>query len=1006
MASGFPVSSLCDRATLHGAAWWSLLLALLLTAGRPASSETLLPDTLRAEDNGHTIVLSASGNPHYIQNNVVLLPEDTLLVLPGTEFLAQGTARLQFGGVVLAQGRADSLIHFEQAPGDSQRWQGLLFPSSPGGIFDGVSKLSYIHVEDASYGVMTQRNHSEDVETSIEVERSIFSNCNLGLLMLRSTNSPNDMRVTIQNCIFDQNASTDVFILAAEAVIRNTVFIPTEGELLHWGIYINTPLFDPDVNLTYNCFSPFLDDGRPWEDNILVINPGDQVTTRIEPEPNSMRLDPQFEEGSFYQTAPGSPLIDAGDPSIMDPDLTISDIGVFWAVADPAPFAFLGDLENSEWVRGFPYVTTIPIQAYPPPVLTYDGPEGLVVSQNSRTTLEVVWPVAEQLAGEFTLELFGYNSIGDESHADTLVTTLDFQPNLPPVIESFEPCPQGDCAGAESLVLDQLIAGDSLQLALRIVDPNAARLGLMQPYRIRALLDGNLLTEILGEQELELGFQLDTNRFDLSFLFSDQLDQSELQVEVRPRYQVISGDVSGVFGTETGSVYFAGRVNVPAGESLRFDPGLRIICGGMDPDLDWMMNVEGELEFAGTAEDPVILRSLGLTSNDVDERPWFMRIGPSAGVSSIRHAEFHRFGVAIGVEHLETDEPLLIEDCLFSESRVGVLAVGTPVDIRSCRFNAPADILQLGSYGVYLASSQGSELRNNLFINPIVGVELVDSDALIANNTFALVRTPVTWPPSYLLGYGRVHVHHSSVNLRNNLFQWRSNSFSSVQTQQQFENMLGNPQRAVWLDDSSQVRSEYNWFDCLNGYLLTDTELLNVSMHVAYNDSTRLLSRITAGVGEDSLYDQSADFRLFSTSPLVDAGDPDPLWQDSFDGSTNDIGWTGGPLMLENEYTPAGDRGTGSEVLVEVPQGFRLHPAWPNPFNPDTRLRVDLERSGAIELGIYNLLGQRVAVLARDWLEAGVYTFRFDGSALASGTYIARLEQGGRRQSIRMLLLR
>ena len=77
-----------------------------------------------------------------------------------------------------------------------------------------------------------------------------------------------------------------------------------------------------------------------------------------------------------------------------------------------------------------------------------------------------------------------------------------------------------------------------------------------------------------------------------------------------------------------------------------------------------------------------------------------------------------------------------------------------------------------------------------------------------------------------------------------------------------------------------------------------------------------------------------------------------------------------------------------AEVLVELwgdyldvretptqPKGTRLSGVYPNPFNPQTRIELELEHSGFVELQVYNLLGQPVANLAAAQLPAGSHRF-------------------------------
>lgn len=90
----------------------------------------------------------------------------------------------------------------------------------------------------------------------------------------------------------------------------------------------------------------------------------------------------------------------------------------------------------------------------------------------------------------------------------------------------------------------------------------------------------------------------------------------------------------------------------------------------------------------------------------------------------------------------------------------------------------------------------------------------------------------------------------------------------------------------------------------------------------------------------------------------------------------------------------------------ELPVAFRLTAAVPNPFNPSTSIHYSLERAAELRLSVYNVLGQEVAVLVDGAQPAGEHTALLDGSALASGVYIARLEAEGRASELKLLLVK
>ncbi len=80
--------------------------------------------------------------------------------------------------------------------------------------------------------------------------------------------------------------------------------------------------------------------------------------------------------------------------------------------------------------------------------------------------------------------------------------------------------------------------------------------------------------------------------------------------------------------------------------------------------------------------------------------------------------------------------------------------------------------------------------------------------------------------------------------------------------------------------------------------------------------------------------------------------------------------------------------------------------AYPNPFNPQTTFKVTLPNIQFVTLEVYNMLGQRVQTLVNGKLEAGEHNFQFNGTHLATGTYIYRLSANDKVQSGKIVLMK
>jgi hypothetical protein len=72
---------------------------------------------------------------------------------------------------------------------------------------------------------------------------------------------------------------------------------------------------------------------------------------------------------------------------------------------------------------------------------------------------------------------------------------------------------------------------------------------------------------------------------------------------------------------------------------------------------------------------------------------------------------------------------------------------------------------------------------------------------------------------------------------------------------------------------------------------------------------------------------------------------------------------------------------------------LKLYQNYPNPFNPTTTIEFNLPYTSEVTLKIFNILGEEVATLVSDRLNAGNYSYEWARPAgMASGVYLYRLE--------------
>ncbi|MBX2977284.1 MAG: T9SS type A sorting domain-containing protein [Ignavibacteriaceae bacterium] len=97
------------------------------------------------------------------------------------------------------------------------------------------------------------------------------------------------------------------------------------------------------------------------------------------------------------------------------------------------------------------------------------------------------------------------------------------------------------------------------------------------------------------------------------------------------------------------------------------------------------------------------------------------------------------------------------------------------------------------------------------------------------------------------------------------------------------------------------------------------------------------------------------------------------------------------------------------EVEIEnIPTEYTLYQNYPNPFNPSTTIKFGLPKDSHVILEIFNILGEKVATLINQEMQAGFHNFQFSifNFQLSSGIYVYRLKAGEFVQSRKLLMIK
>jgi uncharacterized delta-60 repeat protein len=118
-------------------------------------------------------------------------------------------------------------------------------------------------------------------------------------------------------------------------------------------------------------------------------------------------------------------------------------------------------------------------------------------------------------------------------------------------------------------------------------------------------------------------------------------------------------------------------------------------------------------------------------------------------------------------------------------------------------------------------------------------------------------------------------------------------------------------------------------------------------------------------------------------------------------GSNGSETWTD-YATVKYSQTTTGVYQTTSDLTYR----YSLKQNYPNPFNPLTSIDFSIPIHIHISLKVFNVLGQEIAVLVEEELDAGTYTTKWDGTAMPGGIYFYRLQTRDYSETKKSILLR
>ena len=178
----------------------------------------------------------------------------------------------------------------------------------------------------------------------------------------------------------------------------------------------------------------------------------------------------------------------------------------------------------------------------------------------------------------------------------------------------------------------------------------------------------------------------------------------------------------------------------------------------------------------------------------------------------------------------------------------------------------------------------------------------------------------------------------------------------------------------------------YGWDDTAKGaYLSIDNSGSSDDKFISYDDEQTVQAKFdyarSKGIGGLIVWEIGGGDR-----PDLPQGQRDPLLQ------AVKTGLNGGT--------------TGTDDIAKLPDQFTLEQNYPNPFNPATTIQFSLPKTAYVELDIYNMLGEKVAVLVETTMSPGTHNVVWNASNMASGVYIYQFRFDSIVQTKKMTLIK
>jgi hypothetical protein len=451
------------------------------------------------------------------------------------------------------------------------------------------------------------------------------------------------------------------------------------------------------------------------------------------------------------------------------------------------------------------------------------------------------------------------------------------------------------------------------------------------------------------------------------------------------------GEVSGNWTTVHSPMHVISDIYVPAGQTLSISPGVQVIFEGQ---YSLSISQGASLIAEGTPQDSIFFVPANTSQGWEGLR--FNQAGDSCRLAFCRLSYATLSSGNGGGIHCDSSSLVIhnstIEHCR-ANNGAGLYAVGSDLEISGCLFTADS---AAGGGALYaqncqLAISTSSFLDNSATNG--AALSLWFDQAQISNCVFAQDTASAYGAAIYNLNTSLTLTNCVVADNRSNPVGVSGAIHALGASTVAVQNCILWNNAPQQLSAISGATAQVNYSDVMGGW--TGTGSGNLDVDPAFQPGP------------------FSAWQLAATSPVVDAGNPDPAFNDPEDPLNpgqplypalgtlrNDMGAYGGPGASGILSTPE------QPQPPTPPRTFSLSQNWPNPFNPTTVISYQLAAFSHVRLKVYDTAGKLVTTLVEGQQEMGTHTATFNGSSLASGVYLIRLQAGKFTATRKLILLK